>query len=102
MNSRLRPYSTMCATSPAARPSSRARIIEGGTMQALYEILVILFFLACLTLVGSGVSEGWRRLLGWPGLGRGYWASLLGGMALLFLLLLALTLGGALTVGFDP
>jgi hypothetical protein len=71
-------------------------------MQALYEILVILFFLACLTLAASSVAEGWRQLRGQPGLGWGYWGSLLGGMALLFLLLLALILGGALTVGIAP
>jgi hypothetical protein len=71
-------------------------------MQALYEIMVILAFLACLTLAGSGVSEGWRRLLGWPGLGRGYWGSLLGGTVMLFLLLAVLARTGALTVGLGP
>jgi hypothetical protein len=62
-------------------------------MQALYEILVILAFLACMALGGSGALGAWRPLL------RRYWASLLGGTAFLFLLLLALTLGGLLTVG---
>ena len=67
--------------------------------QVLYEILVLLAFLAFMTLAGSGVSEGWRRLLGWPGLDRGYWRSILGGTALLSLMLLALASGGVLSVG---
>jgi hypothetical protein len=67
--------------------------------QSLLEILVFLFILACLTLGGSSVLEGWRRVRRRPGLGRGYWGALLGGLALLFLLLVLLTRSGALTVG---
>ena len=71
-------------------------------VQALLEILVILCFLACLTLAGSSALEAWRRLLGWPGLGRGYWVSLLGGTVLLLSLLAILARTGALTVGVRP
>jgi hypothetical protein len=54
-------------------------------MQALLEILVILFALACLALVASGALDASRRLRGRPALGPGHWASLLGGTILLFL-----------------
>ncbi len=67
--------------------------------QAFLEILVFLFILACLTLAGSTVLEAWRRVRRRPGLGRGYWVTLLGGMALLFLLLVVLSRTGTLTVG---
>jgi hypothetical protein len=71
-------------------------------VQPFLEILVILYCLACLTLAGSSMVEAWRRLLGWPGLDRGYWAALLGGLALLALLVALLIGVGALRVGIVP
>jgi hypothetical protein len=68
-------------------------------VQTFLEILVILGCLAGLTLAGSGAVEAWRWLLGWPGLGREYWVVLLGGLALLALLVALLLVVGALRVG---
>jgi hypothetical protein len=61
--------------------------------QALGEILVILFLLACLTIGVAGLGElaayfGWRE-----GFGRGFWISLVGGTLIVFgLLVLRLAL----------
>jgi hypothetical protein len=55
--------------------------------QALSEILVILFLLACITIGVAGLTElaacfGWRRSLG-----RGFWVSLVGDTLIVFGLL---------------
>ncbi len=67
--------------------------------KALAQILVILYMLACLTIAGAAVLEGWQQFLWHRTLGTGFWVSLLGGTALLLLLLITLALTGALRVG---
>ena len=82
------------------RHGGRVRFGEGGAvLQALAQVLVILYVLACLTIVAAGAVEGWQRFQWHRTLGGGFWASLLGGTVLVFLLLLALALTGALRVG---
>jgi hypothetical protein len=71
-------------------------------VRALGQIVVLLFLLGALTVAGSAAVEGGRRALGWSGLARGYWATLLGGMALLALILAVLIRAGLLTVGLGP
>jgi hypothetical protein len=71
-------------------------------MQAVFEILLILFVLACVALVASGALDAVRWLRGRPALGLGHWVSLLGEAALLFLVLLLLVLADGLTVAVGP
>lgn len=80
---------------PAA-PRIRGRPRRGWSMQALLEILVILLFLACAALAAAGALDAARWLRGRPGLGRAHWSTLLGGTALVFLLLVLLILAGGL------
>ena len=70
-------------------------------MRPLLEILLILLLLTCPTLVGSSVLEAVRQVRGRPGFGWGYWGSLLGGMFVLLLFLLILTLTAGLVAGAD-